>query len=88
VVALTKSLAREWGPLGIRVNCVSPGYIDTPINDAVADEHVTGYVAQTPLLRVGVPDDVAKTVCFLLSEHAGYITGQSIVVNGGYIMPS
>jgi NAD(P)-dependent dehydrogenase (short-subunit alcohol dehydrogenase family) len=88
VIALTKSLAREWGPLGIRVNCVSPGYIDTPLNDSVADEHRRGYVEQTPLLRVGVPDDVAKTVCFLLSADAGYITGQSIVVNGGFIMPA
>lgn len=88
VVALTKSLATEWGGHGIRVNSVAPGMIDTPLAGKVPDEYRAAYVGRTPLGRIGTSEDVAKVVRFLLSEDAGYVTGQTIVVNGGFLMPS
>jgi 3-oxoacyl-[acyl-carrier protein] reductase len=88
VVSLTKSLAIEWGPLGIRVNSVAPGLIATPITEDMPTEYLDGYAARTPLGRIGTPEDVAKVIRFLLSDEAGYVTGQTIVVNGGFLMPS
>ena len=88
VVSLTKSLAIEWGPRGIRVNSVAPGMIDTPIAAGLPVEHRQAYTSRTPLGRVGTPQDVAKVIRFLLSDEAAYVTGQTIVVNGGYLMPS
>jgi NAD(P)-dependent dehydrogenase (short-subunit alcohol dehydrogenase family) len=88
VVTLTKSLAIEWGPHGIRVNSVAPGLIDTPIAQGIPAEHRQSYASRTPLGRIGTPQDVAKVIRFLLSDEAAYVTGQTIVVNGGYLMPS
>lgn len=88
IVSLTKSLAIEWGPCGVRVNCVAPGLIDTPMTAGLADEYRDAYAARTPLGRVGRPEDVGKVIRFLLSDDAGYVTGQTIVVNGGFLMPS
>jgi len=88
VVSLTKSLAIEWGPSGIRVNSVAPGLIDTPIAAGLPAEHRQAYTSRTPLGRIGTPQDVAKVIRFLLSDEAAYVTGQTIVVNGGYLMPS
>jgi NAD(P)-dependent dehydrogenase (short-subunit alcohol dehydrogenase family) len=88
VVSLTKSLALEWGRHGIRVNSVAPGIIDTPMASRVPGEQLSAYASRTPLGRIGTPEDVAKVVRFLLSEDAGYVTGQTIVVNGGALMPS
>ncbi|KLO42401.1 hypothetical protein ABW17_12280 [Mycobacterium nebraskense] len=88
VVSLTKSLAIEWGPHDIRVNSVAPGLIDTPIAAGMPAEHRQGYTSRTPLGRIGTPQDVAKVIRFLLSDEAAYVTGQTIVVNGGYLMPS
>lgn len=84
----TKTLAIEWGPLGIRVNSVAPGLIDAPIAAGVAAEYREAYASRTPLGRIGTPRDVAKVIRFLLSDEAAYVTGQTIVVNGGYLMPS
>jgi NAD(P)-dependent dehydrogenase (short-subunit alcohol dehydrogenase family) len=88
VVSLTKSLALEWGQHGIRVNSVAPGVIDTPILASYPDEYRAAYASRTPLGRIGTPEDVAKVVRFLLSDEAGYVTGQTVVVNGGFLMPS
>lgn len=88
VVSLTKSLAIEWGHRGIRVNSVAPGVIDTPLASRLPAEQRSAYVSRTPLGRIGTPADVAKVVRFLLSADAGYLTGQTIVVNGGFLMPS
>lgn len=88
VVSLTKSLALEWGRHGIRVNSVAPGIIDTPMASRVPDEQLSAYARRTPLGRIGTPEDVAGVVRFLLSADAGYVTGQTIVVNGGSLMPS
>jgi glucose 1-dehydrogenase len=88
VVSLTKSLAMEWGPRGIRVNSVAPGLIDAPIAAGISAEQRQAYASRTPLGRIGTPQDVAKVIRFLLSDEAAYVTGQTIVVNGGYLMPS
>ena len=86
VIGLTKALAKEVGPSGIRVNCVSPGMIDTDMNEGVSDEAREEIKSETALNRIGTPKDVASVMRFLASEEAGYITGQVVGVNGGLIM--
>jgi 2-hydroxycyclohexanecarboxyl-CoA dehydrogenase len=88
VVGLTKSLALEFGPRGITVNAIPPGFIDTPMtrrNEAkgLLGKGVDHHASQTPVRRAGRPDDIAAACAFLVSEDAGYITGQVIGVNGG-----
>jgi 2-hydroxycyclohexanecarboxyl-CoA dehydrogenase len=88
VVGLTKSLALEFGPSGITVNTIPPGFIDTPMtrrNEALGHlGNSVEYLAQhTPVRRAGQPEDIAAACAFLVSEQAGYITGQVIGVNGG-----
>ena len=86
VIGLTKALAKEVGPSGIRVNCVSPGMIDTDMNAAVSKDAVDMIVDETPLCRTGDPADVAKAMLFIASDDASFITGQVISVNGGLII--
>ena len=87
VNGLTKSLALEYGPAGITVNAVPPGFIDTPMlrkaeeNGFLGDIEKT--IAATPVRRIGKPEDIAAACAFLVSEEAGYITGQIFGVNGG-----
>ncbi|MGV0745928.1 SDR family NAD(P)-dependent oxidoreductase [Mycolicibacterium sp. XJ870] len=87
VNGLTKSLALEYGPNGITVNAVPPGFIDTPMLRKAADRGFLGdtekQIAQTPVRRIGRPEDIAAACAFLASEEAGYITGQILGVNGG-----
>lgn len=87
VNGLTKSLALEYGPSGITVNAVPPGFIDTPMLRAAADRGYLGdidaTIAATPVRRIGRPEDIAAACAFLISEEAGYITGQILGVNGG-----
>ncbi len=96
VVGLTQAIAKELGPLGIRVNAVCPGFIRTAMQDreVVWEGALTGqepeavregYVALTPLRRLGTPEDVAKLVAFLASSEADFITGQAIHVDGGLL---
>ena len=86
VIGLTKALAKEVGPSGIRVNCVSPGIIETEMN-ASPDEDVMDKAAdETPLCRTGNPSDIANTMMFLASDDAAFITGQVISVNGGLVI--
>ncbi|MFM7693655.1 MAG: 3-oxoacyl-[acyl-carrier-protein] reductase [Actinomycetota bacterium] len=83
VIALTKALAKEVGSRGIRVNCVAPGYISTELTDVLPDEIRDVLLGQTPLGRLGEPEDIAGTVRFLLSDEAAFITGAVLSVDGG-----
>ncbi|MBI3228138.1 MAG: SDR family oxidoreductase [Mycolicibacterium cosmeticum] len=87
VNGLTKSLALEYGPAGITVNAVPPGFIDTPMLRKAEDRGFLGdtdkQIAQTPVRRMGKPEDIAAACAFFISEEASYITGQILGVNGG-----
>jgi len=83
LIALTKSLAKEMAPRGIRVNAVAPGFIATEMTNKIPEKLREEMVRSIPLGRMGEPDDVAAVVSFLTSPAAGYITGQVIVVDGG-----
>ncbi len=86
LIAFTKALAKELGPSDIRVNCVAPGVIMTDMNRELDAETLDGLKEETPLMRLGQPEDIGKTLLFLASEDASFITGQVIGVNGGIVM--
>ena len=86
VVGMAKSLARELGSRNITVNCVAPGFIDTDMTRALPEEQKKALLAQIPLGRLGVPQDVAAAVAYLASPAAAYVTGAVLHVNGGMYM--
>ena len=83
VIGLTKALAKEVAPSGIRVNCVAPGVIDTDMNSNLTIDDIQTLCEETPLGRMGTPEEVAKAVLFLANENSSFITGQVLEVNGG-----
>jgi 3-oxoacyl-[acyl-carrier protein] reductase len=87
IIGFTKSLAREVGSRGITVNAVAPGFIDTDMTRALAEEQRASLNAQIPLGRLGQPADIAAAVAFLCSPDGAYVTGETLHVNGGMYMP-
>jgi 3-oxoacyl-[acyl-carrier protein] reductase len=86
VIGFTKTIAREFAQRGINVNAIAPGYIETPMTDAIPEKAKEELKRMIPMERLGRPEDVARAVLFLVSEASGYITGQVLNVNGGIYM--
>ncbi|SDQ25865.1 SDR family NAD(P)-dependent oxidoreductase [Leucobacter chromiiresistens] len=84
VVGLTKNAAAEYGPAGLRINAVGPGYIDTPLLAGAPAEVKEGLIAKHPLGRLGRPEEIAKVVRFLLSDDASFVSGAYYLIDGGY----
>jgi 3-oxoacyl-[acyl-carrier protein] reductase len=87
MIGMTKSLAQEVASRGITVNCVAPGFIETPMTDALNEQQRERILQNLPAGRLGRPDEIAASVVYLASSEAAYVTGQTIHVNGGLLMP-
>ena len=86
LIGMTKALAKEVGPSGIRVNCVSPGVIDTDMNAGLSKADLDALKEETPLERIGSATDIAEALLFLAGDKASFITGQDVGINGGLII--
>ena len=86
LIGMTKSLAQELGSRNVTVNCVAPGFIATPMTDVLNEKQKEGILSRIPAGRMGGPADIAAAVVYLASEEAGYVTGQTLHVNGGMAM--
>jgi NAD(P)-dependent dehydrogenase (short-subunit alcohol dehydrogenase family) len=84
VVGLTKSAAIEYAQDGIRVNCVNPGYVATPMTKSIIEERGQDILAKVPMRRFGVPNEIAEAVAWMCSDKASFMTGASHVIDGGY----
>ncbi|MFO0306744.1 MAG: SDR family oxidoreductase, partial [Burkholderiales bacterium] len=83
ILGFTKSLALEVAKKGVTVNAISPGFIDTPMTQAMPDAARSAVIAAIPIERMGVPADIANAVAYLASNEASYVTGTNLAVNGG-----
>lgn len=86
IIGLTKAMAKEVGPSGVRVNCVTPGVIRTPMNASLTEDDLDALAEETPLGRIGEAEECAEAIYFLASEKASFITGQVLGVNGGLVV--
>lgn len=86
LIGFTKSLAREIGSRNITVNAIAPGFVPTALTDVLPEEQIAQIIEQTPLGKLGTAEDIAYAVAFLASDQAGFITGQTLSVDGGLIM--
>lgn len=86
VIGMTKALAKELGPSGITVNAIAPGVISTEMNGNISEEIMSELKEETPIGRIGTPEDIAETALFLASPKASFITGEVISVNGGFVI--
>lgn len=85
LIGMTGALAKELGPSGITVNAIAPGFIDTDMNSMISDEDKAAFCEQTPVPRMGTPEEVAAAAVFLADESSGFITGEVLNVSGGYV---
>ena len=85
VIGMTKALAKELAPSGIRVNCVAPGVVDTEMNACYDEDAMCALAEKTPLGRIATPEDIAHAILFLAEDGASFITGQTLTVDGGFI---
>lgn len=86
LIGMTKALAKELGPSAITVNCIAPGVINTEMNSALSAEDMQALTDETPLMRIGSPDEVARAALFLAGDSASFITGEVLNVNGGFLI--
>lgn len=86
IIALTKSLAKELGPSNIHVNCVAPGVIDTDMNGGFSEEELRDITSEIPMMKMGLPQDIAEAVLFFASDKSNFITGQVLSPNGGSVV--
>ena len=86
VIGFTKALAKEMGPSGIRVNCFAPGVIDTDMNARQSTDDMAALADETPLCRIGTPEEAAEAIFYLASDKARFITGAVLNVNGGIVI--
>lgn len=86
LIGFTKALAKEAGPSNIRVNCVAPGVVDTRMNANLSSEDIENLSDETPLCRIGKPEEIANAVAFLATQDASFVTGQILSVDGGFIV--
>ncbi len=86
MIGMSKSLAAEIASRGITVNCIAPGFIVTPMTDALGEDASARLIERIPAGRLGAPEDVAACALFLASDEAAYVTGQTLHVNGGMAM--
>lgn len=86
IIALTKSLAKELGPSNIHVNCVAPGVIDTDMNRGFSEEELRDITSEIPMMKMGLPQDIAEAVLFFASDKSNFITGQVLSPNGGSVV--
>jgi 3-oxoacyl-[acyl-carrier protein] reductase len=87
IMGLTKTLAIEFANRGITVNCVAPGFIETPMTDKLNEAQKSKILSSIPMARMGQPEDVANVIAFLAKKESSYLTGQTIHINGGMFMP-
>ena len=88
MIGMTKSLAREVASRGITANCIAPGFIQTAMTDVLNEKQTTEIKGAIPASTFGSPEDIASTAIYLASEEARYVTGQTLHVNGGMVMPN
>ena len=86
IINFTKSLAVELGPKKINVNCIAPGFIESPMTEALSDEQKESMLKKIPVGNIGKPEDIANCVAFLTDEKASFITGSTVNINGGMLM--
>ena len=86
LIGMTKALAKELGPSGITVNAIAPGVIDTDMNKALSEEDIRALEDETPLMRIGRAEEVAKCALYLASDAADFITGEVLNISGGLVI--